>query len=79
MDIEDMWDDEEDMKRFNVPKFGTRDVTRRAAVPTNTLQVKNATITVNLKADSGYASTETHRVSPDQWGLIVAIMNEATE
>ena len=35
-----------------------------------------ASITATLKADSGYMSTETHRISANQWGRIVAIMNE---
>ena len=42
-------------------------------------KVKAATITAKLTADSGYTSTETHRISADQWGRIVAIMNEALQ
>lgn len=41
-------------------------------------QSKDATIIATLKADSGYSSNETHRISADQWSRIVAIMNEAT-
>ncbi len=41
-------------------------------------QAKDATIIATLKADSGYSSTETYRISADQWSRIVAIMNEAT-
>ena len=37
---------------------------------------RNATLSMKLKADSGYESTETHRVSPDQWSRICAIANE---
>ena len=37
---------------------------------------RNATMSLELKADSGYASKETHRVSADQWSRIVAISNE---
>jgi len=40
---------------------------------------REATIIATLKADSGYQSTETHRISANQWGRIVAIMKEAAE
>ena len=36
-------------------------------------QVKAATLTMTLNADSGYVSVETHRVSPDTWAQIVAL------
>lgn len=36
-----------------------------------------ATATLKLKADSGYESEETHRVSADQWGRICAILHGA--
>ena len=38
---------------------------------------RKATLTLSLKADSGYASAETHRVSADQWGRILTICGEA--
>jgi len=37
---------------------------------------KDATIDLKLSADSGYQSTESHRITPEQWGRIVAICNE---
>ena len=37
---------------------------------------RNATLTITLKADSGYDATQTARVSADQWGRICAIMDE---
>ena len=43
-----------------------------------TEHTKNATVSATLKADSGYESTESHRVSPVQWGLIVSILNGDT-
>jgi hypothetical protein len=43
-------------------------------VPDDTL-IKSATLTVSLKADSGYTAKETHRVSPVVWGQIVALAN----
>ena len=46
---------------------------------TKSMHSKDATVTVTLKADSGYTSTETTQISPDQWGRIVAIMNEETK
>jgi hypothetical protein len=42
---------------------------------TNT-QAKDAEIKINLKADSGYRSNETHRITPDQWTRINQILNE---
>lgn len=38
-------------------------------------KAKAATIKVVLQADSGYTATEEHRISPNQWGDIVGIMN----
>ena len=46
---------------------------------TKNMRTKDATVTVTLKADSGYTCTETTRVSPYQWERIVAIMNEETK
>lgn len=37
---------------------------------------KNATVTIRLRADSGYESEEKHRISPEQWGEIVGIVNK---
>lgn len=37
---------------------------------------KAATVVLRMKADSGYSSEETHRISADQWSRIVAIANE---
>jgi hypothetical protein len=37
---------------------------------------RKATITATLKADSGYSSTETHRISADQWARICGILAE---
>lgn len=36
----------------------------------------SATLTMTLRADSGYESTETHRITADQWGRIHVILNE---
>lgn len=49
---------------------------RKVAIATQTLHGKDATITVTLKADSGYMATETTRISAHQWGRIIHIMNE---
>lgn len=43
---------------------------------TDKVTVKAATITLKLRADSGYMSDEQHRISAEQWGRIVAICNE---
>ena len=40
---------------------------------------KNATVSVTLKADSGYTSNETNRVSPEQWGQIVLALNDESQ
>jgi transcription elongation factor Elf1 len=37
---------------------------------------RNATISLALKADSGYRADETARVSAEQWGRILAIIYE---
>ena len=39
---------------------------------------KNATVSATLKAVSGYESTESHRITAVQWGLIVGILNGNT-
>ena len=39
-------------------------------------KTKNATISISLKADSGYSSKETHRVSVDQYTRITQILSE---
>ncbi|SMC41298.1 hypothetical protein SAMN06297251_10295 [Fulvimarina manganoxydans] len=36
---------------------------------------KGAKLTLTLKADSGYESVETHRISPGQWEAIVRAAN----
>lgn len=43
------------------------------------IKVKSATVTAKLRADSGYKSDESHRISPDQWRRIVEIMLEETK
>lgn len=63
-DIEDIWDDEEDMETHVISSAARGG--------------KNATVNVHLSADSGYTSHETSRISADQWGRICAILNEAT-
>jgi hypothetical protein len=40
---------------------------------------KNATLTMKLKAKSGYSSGETHRVSPEQWTEIQYICADGAE
>lgn len=37
---------------------------------------RKASLSMRLVADSGYESTESHRVSADQWARIVKIANE---
>lgn len=39
-------------------------------------KVRSATLSLKLKSDTGYESTETCRVSPQQWRQIQAIVNE---
>ena len=39
-------------------------------------EARAATLDLKLTADSGYVSTESHRVTPDQWERIVKIVNE---
>ena len=36
---------------------------------------KDATVTVRLRADSGYQSDEVHRISPDPWGKIMGVLH----
>lgn len=36
---------------------------------------KTASVVIKLKADSGYSSSETHRVSPYQWGEIQRVLD----
>ncbi|RYG90140.1 MAG: hypothetical protein EON59_00740 [Alphaproteobacteria bacterium] len=38
---------------------------------------KNAALTLTLKADSGYRSTETHRISANQWTEILLVCADA--
>jgi hypothetical protein len=40
---------------------------------------KEASLTLTLKADSGYECSETCRVSADQWSRINDIINEEDE
>lgn len=40
---------------------------------------KNATLTMKLKAKSGYSSDETHKVSPEQWAEIQFICADGPE
>ena len=35
----------------------------------------NATLTLKLKADSGYVSDERHRITPEQWEKICRVLN----
>ena len=37
---------------------------------------RKASLSMRLVADSGYESTEAHRVSADQWARILKIANE---
>ncbi len=37
----------------------------------------SASVTMKLKADSGYTSTETHRISANQWNAIVIMAGNA--
>ena len=39
----------------------------------------SATLGIRLRADSGYASDETHRISLSQWGRICEVLYERCE
>lgn len=40
-------------------------------------RARTGTLELKLRADSGYQADETHRISPEQWGRICQILNEA--
>ena len=68
----------EDLGKFYAPWLlaAFREGIRAAAEATAGTHDRAATLTMNLSADSGYSSFETHRVSSNQWGRIVAIATE---
>lgn len=55
------------------------EVQEQKAKPVRREVKREATLSMTLNADSGYASSETHRISADQWERIVRIANEATQ
>jgi hypothetical protein len=38
---------------------------------------KNATLTLRLRADSGYCCDATYRISPNEWAAILAVAEKS--